>query len=407
MKKRIWIVNYYTGSPNASSNPRYLELGKHFMAAGYDVITFNSTMCEPQESNEDFVERQYESYRFIHVKSPKYKGNGLKRMYSIFAFAWKLFMNCKKFDNPNVVLHNIHTPFDYPIVWMAKRLKAKYIAEAWDLWPEDFVTFGLVSRSNPALNLFYYIEKHLYYNADEMIFTFEGIYDYLKKKGWTKEQGGKIDLNKVHYINNGIDLEQFDKDKVAYPRNDEDINDPTTIKIIYLGSIRLVNDVKQIVDAAAMLKKDPRYRFFIYGDGKDRDFLEQFVKDSHIDNVVFKEKKIPLCEVAWVVSQAKVNIMNYEKGFGHVGVSSGKLWQYLAAGKPIVCNINIAYDDVITKNNLGVARDIYSAEEYAAEIKKYAEQPQNEYLEMCARVRKIAEEFDYEKLAARELEVID
>ena len=256
------------------------------------------------------------------------------------------------------------------------------------------------------MKLAYAIEKQYYYHADEIVFTFEGALDYLKKKGWMTETGGKIDMNHVHYINNGIDLAQFDEDKVKYPRTDEDMNAKDTYKIVYLGSINKANQVQTVIDAAALLKHNPKYRFFIYGNGAHREFLEQYVENKHIDNVVFKEKRIPLAECAWVVSQATVNIMNYEKNFGWMGVSSGKMFQYLAAGKPIVCNINIAYDDVITNNNLGVARDLKTAEEFAAEICRIAEQPKEDYEAMCRRVREVGEQFDYKKLAAREIELL-
>ena len=99
--------------------------------------------------------------------------------------------------------------------------------------------------------------------------------------------------------------------------------------------------------------------------------------------------------------------MNYEKGFGHLGVSSGKMWQYLAAGKPIVCNIDIAYDDVITENNLGVARDIHTAEDFAREIVRIADLPKEDYDAMCERVRAVARDFDYKVLAQREISVLE
>ena len=164
--------------------------------------------------------------------------------------------------------------------------------------------------------------------------------------------------------------------------------------------------MKRLAEAAALLKDNPKYRFFFYGDGAYRSELEQWVKEQQLNNVVFKEKKIPLAECAWVVSQATVNVMCYEKGFGRWGVSSGKMFQYLAAGKPIVCNADIAYDNVIEDNNLGVARDIDTAEELAAEIQRLAEQTQEEYAAMCQRVRSVGEQFDYRKLAAREIELL-
>lgn len=408
---RIWIVNYYAGTPATAGNPRYLKLAKHFMEAGHEVITFDAgstaNIADNVFQGSRFVERQYDGLQFVHVCVPHFEGNGVKRMLSIWKFAQTILKGRKQFEYPDVILQNIHPPFDYPIVKLAKKLKCKYIAEAWDLWPEFFVTMGLVKANNPAMKVAYAIEKRYYYAADEVVFTFLGAFDYLKRHGWMKEQGGKIDPEHLHYINNGIDLDEFEKNKVAYPRKDEDMNDPSLTKIVYLGSINKANNVKTLIDAAAILKDNPKYRFFIYGDGAYRSELEQYVKDNQINNVAFKETRIPLEECAWVVSQATVNIMNYEAGFGRFGVSAGKLFQYLAAGKPIVCNVDIAYDNVIKDNNLGVCRDIETVEEFAMAIRSLAEQPKEEYDAMCERVREVAKRFDYKVLAARELEIIE
>ena len=389
---RIWIVNYYT-SPNCS-NPRYLEFAKHFMHAGHEVLTFYANY-KSDESAPLFQSKTINGLDFVKVKAPHFVGNGLRRMYSIWKFAAVLRKNAGRFPNPDVVLHNIHPPFDYPVVRMAKKLGAKYIAEAWDLWPEDFVTFGLVGRNNPAMKIAYAIERQYYYKADEIVFTFSGAFDYLKRQGWMKEQGGRIDPSHLHYINNGIDLEQFDKDRVSYPRPDEDMNNPKLKKVIYLGSINKANNVKMLIEAAALMQDMPNYRFFIYGNGAYRQELIEYVKGQGIDNVVFKEERIPLAECAWVVSQATVNVMNYEKNFGKWGVSSGK-----------ICNVDIAYDNVIKDNRLGISRDLHSPDAFVECIRRLAEQPESEYNAMCSRVRAVAERFDYKVLAAREMELL-
>lgn len=408
MGKTIWIVNPQAGSPGKADNPRYLKLAKHFMAAGYEVITFNSSQREKiTVPKGKYLEKQYGDFRFVHVYAPDFKGNGIKRMWSLYQFACNFRRISRDFSKPDILLQNIHPPFDYPVVKYAKKNKCRYIAEAWDLWPEDFVTFGLVKANNPALKIAYAIEKKYYYAADEIIFTFLGAFDYLKRQGWMKEQGGKIAPEHLHYINNGIDLAQFYIDRDLHPRNDDDLNNPSYKKIVYLGSINKANNVKALIDAAALLKVFPDYRFFIYGNGAYRPELEQYVKDNSIDNVVFKEQRILFEECAWVVSQATVNVMNYEKNFGWAGVSSGKMFQYLAAGKPILCNIDIAYDNVIKDNNLGFAQDINTPEGFAELIRRLAEQPDDEYDAMCSRVKEVAKRFDYKVLAAQELSIID
>ena len=393
MGKRIWIVNPQTGSPDKAANPRYLELAKYFMEAGYDVTTFNSSQREGINiPNGKYLEKQYGDYKFVHVCAPEFVGNGVKRMLSLHKFAKNVYSIRKNFEKPDVILQNIHPPFDYPIVRMARILKAKYIAEAWDLWPQAFVTYS--------------IEKRYYYNADEIVFTFLGAFEYLKRHGWMREQGGRIDPAHLHYINNGIDLEKFNQDCIEHPRPDTDMNNNGLYRIVYLGTINRVNNVKTLIDAANLLQNNPKYMFFIYGNGADRDKLEQYVVDNNIKNVVFKERRIKYEECAWVVSQATVNIMNYHSGFGQWGVSSGKMFQYLAAGKPIVCNINIGYDNVIKDNNLGFSQTMTTPQEFADAIRSIAELPREEYEAMCRRVREVAERFDYKVLAKREIELL-
>lgn len=400
---RIWIVNYYT-SPTCS-NPRYLEFAKYFVAAGHEVLTFYANY-KSDESAPLFQRKTVNGLDFVEVKAPHYEGNGIKRMLSIWSFANSILKGRKQIDRPDVILQNIHPPFDYPIVKLAKKLKCKYIAEAWDLWPNAFVYMGWVKATNPIMRWAYSVERNYYYAADEIVFTFLGAFDYLKQQGWMLDQGGKINPKHLHYINNGVDLEQFDKNIKSFPRQDKDMNDKSLYRIVYLGSINVANNVKMLVDAAVLLKDNPKYRFIIYGNGAYRKELEQYVKEKHIDNVVFKEKYISLAECAWVVSQARVGVMNYEKGFGRMGVSSGKMFQYLAAGKPIVCNVSIDYDDVITENRIGIAREMKSSLEMADAIRFLAEQSDEDYASMCKRVREVAKCFDYNILAAKELELL-
>ena len=60
----------------------------------------------------------------------------------------------------------------------------------------------------------------------------------------------------------------------------------------------------------------------------------------------------------------------------------------------------------ISRRNLGIDRELDTPEQYAA-IKKLAEQPADEYKAMRERVRQAAWDFDYKKLSAEELKVIE
>lgn len=408
--KKIWIVNYYTAPPDYVSNPRHLEFAENLVMAGYDVTIFSSGFLSDKgidlvPDEKKFVRANYGKHNFVHIKVKHFVGNGLSRMFSIFQFAWRIFVLRKKFEKPDIILHNIHAPFDYPIVWCAKRLKARYIVEAWDLWPESFVRFGLIKENNPLTKLSFAVERKLYENADKIIFTFEGGKDYLKKMKWDKSNKGKVDLKKVNYINNGVNIEKFNFDKENFTIKDSDLENDKIFKVVYLGSIRLVNNIKTLIDAAQILATYSHIKFLIYGDGNDRAFLEKYCIEQGISNVVFKEKWIELKYVPFVLSKSSVNIMNYQKDFGKYGVSSGKLFQYLASGKPICANIKMNYC-LIEKHQLGIAKNLDTPEEYADAIFNLAQLDQSAYSEMCARVKNVAKEFDYTVLSAKLIKVL-
>ena len=240
--KKIWIVNYYSTPPEYVSNPRHLEFAHNLRKAGYDVTIISAGYLRYKDKDivpnkKKYVKVTYGEQKYIHIKVKHYEGNGIDRMFSIFQFAWRLFRYRKHFEKPDIILHNIHAPFDYPVLWCSKILKSKYIVEAWDLWPDSFVRFGLISKNNPLVKIAYAAEKRLYEKADKVIFSFEGGIDYLKDNKWTKELGGKIDTNKIFYINNGVNLEKFHADIEQYQLHDKDLEDTTHFKVIYLGGI--------------------------------------------------------------------------------------------------------------------------------------------------------------------------
>lgn len=92
----------------------------------------------------------------------------------------------------------------------------------------------------------------------------------------------------------------------------------------------------------------PGWRFLIWGDGDERPALEQRVKDENIGNVVFKgrvEKKL----VPSIVSRADVNLThNTPSPLFRFGISFNKLFDYLAAGKPVLSDFPCPYNPAVT-----------------------------------------------------------
>jgi glycosyltransferase involved in cell wall biosynthesis len=241
----------------------------------------------------------------------------------------------------------------------------------------------------------------LYQKADEIVFSMEGGKDYIIEKGWDLESGGKIDLKKVHYINNGVDLKDFDLNKSLFKISDVDLENNNIFNIIYMGSIRLANNLKQLIDAAKVLKNEGNIQFLIYGDGEDRVFLENYCKTNGLTNVKFKQKWVELKYVPYILSRSSLNILNYMPNpIARFGGSQSKSFQYMASGKPICANIKFGYCP-ITKNNLGLAKSFKNPKEYAKAILSFVKMDSKEYDSICFNARKIAKNYDYKRLTLK------
>lgn len=405
--KVIWLINKDSAPIDEfGAHLRTFKQAQYFQSKGFDVriicssIVHNTNINHLKGEKKFYKEEIYDGIPFVFIKSLKYKSNGIKRILGYVFFSFYLFRLKKKLTKPQIIIHTPKIPFDSLVFIFSKKIKAKYILEITDLWPLEFEHFGYLSSKNIILKSFYWIEKKLYANANSTVFSMEGCYDYIKEKKWNKENGGIIDLNKINYINNGIDLHEFEKNLITYSINDNDLNNKDTFKIIYIGSIRLANNVSQIIDVAKKLMQYKDIKFLIYGDGNERKCLELRCKNENIDNVIFKDKWIEPKYLPYVLSKASINILNYGRGWGKYGGSMNKMFMSFASGKPIVCNAGMKYS-LINKYNLGIDKEFESINEYSNAILNIYNLNEIDYKLVCDRVKETSLEYDSFKLAEK------
>ena len=302
-------------------------------------------------------------------------------------------LRIKTNKNPDIIVHESKTPFDILCMGLAKKYNARYIVDIEDLWPYEFEQVGVMSKHNPILKLFYKLQRYIYSKSEHVVISMEGGKDYVRERKWDNEQGGPIDINRVHYVNNGISLDEFKCNAETYIVNDSDLTDKETFKVIYLGSIRLANNLDQLLDAAKYLQDECKIVIMVYGDGPERKKLEERCNKEHIYNVKFKNKWTELQYVPYVLSCADLHILNYGKNWAPYGGSMNKMVMAFASGKPMVCNVDMPYSE-INRHNLGVDKNFSTPKEYAEAIKSIYRLKPEEYANMCKRVKEVAKLYD-------------
>ena len=106
--------------------------------------------------------------------------------------------------------------------------------------------------------------------------------DYIIEKGWDKAHRGPIDLDKVHHINNSVDLENFRCNQETSTYTDKDLSDLDSFKVVYTGSIRTANQVHELVSVADILRSlgKNNIKRLIWGSGDQVDVINEMIKEK-------------------------------------------------------------------------------------------------------------------------------
>ena len=262
-------------------------------------------------------------------------------------FYHNLKKTCKEYaeihGKPDVIYaSSVHPLTLVAGIQLAKQFHIKCICEVRDLWPESLLAYGIVGTRNPVVFGLRQMEKWIYKKADALVFTAEGMYEYIKEQGWEKA----VPKNKTFYINNGVDLEAFDQNLDTFQIRDDDLENSNFFKVVYTGSIRKVNNLGLLLDTAKLIG-DSSIRFLIWGGGDELEILKERINDEKIDNVILKGR-VKKCYIPYITSRADLNLVhNTPSPLFKYGISFNKLFDYLAAGKPIFSDFPCAYNPAV------------------------------------------------------------
>lgn len=207
----------------------------------------------------------------------------------------------------------------------------------------------------------------------------------------------------MYHINNGVDLPVFDANRERYRVEDSDLSNPKFFKVVYAGSIRRANNLGMILDAAKKIS-DPRIKFLIWGDGDELSALRRRVEEENIRNVQFKGQ-VGKEYVPSVISQADAVLLHWEiADIQRFGTSNNKLFEYLAAGKPVFSTVTPAYSIVQDKQ---CGMEVASPQRIAEGIQVMAALPQIDLDRMGQNARRAAKDYDFQNLTAQLMKVIE
>ena len=177
---------------------------------------------------------------------------------------------------------------------------------------------------------------------------------------------------------------------------------------VYTGSIRKVNNLSLLVDAAKLLAQrgNQQALLLIYGDGNEREALEQRVAQEKLENIRFKGR-VPKTDIPAILSQADFTVLhNTSTILDKYGQSQNKFFEYLAAGKPILMTYSVGHS-VIRQEQCGIELECQTAETIADAIDEMCALDSKIYERCCENALRCAEKFDFKVLTQQMIEVVE
>jgi glycosyltransferase involved in cell wall biosynthesis len=226
--------------------------------------------------------------------------------------------------------------------WAVARIhRVPFLFEVRDLWPAFAVAVGVLK--NPLLiRLSEWLERFLYRQADRVVINSPGFAEHVKARGATR----------VELVPNGADTRMFD----PYARGEsfrQKHGLSNQFIALYAGAHGLSNDLGVVLDAAAQLRDCPEVTVVLLGDGKEKPALLARAKKERLDNVFFIPS-IPKNEMGEALAAADACIGILKPVEMYKTVYPNKIFDYLAAGRPVVLAMEGVIREVVQAADAGI-----------------------------------------------------
>lgn len=398
---KVWIVNQYALPPSASGGTRHYSLARALEGRGTEAEIFCSTrnyltgavVAEPGTRDCAGVR-----FTFVETGVARVVGRRAGRLASMLGFALGFRRAVKGRDRPDVIVGSMPSPIGaWAAAGEASRRRVPFVVEVRDLWPRTLVDVGGISRWHPAVWLFAGLERALYRRADRIITLLPLAERHIRAV--------YPEAAPVTWIPNGVDLRLAGAARGGAP-----LAPPMqgAFTVMYAGAHGPANALDAVLDAAALLqhRQPGRFRFVLIGDGHDKPRLRARAAAERLDSVQFHDP-VPKAEIYTLLAEADALVVNMNRGgLYRFGISFNKLYDYLAAGRPVVSGTDAA-NDPVAEAGAGITVPANEAEALAGALARLAAASPAERAAMGERGRAfVAEHHDIERLAARFDEVM-
>ncbi|HKD79598.1 MAG TPA: glycosyltransferase family 4 protein [Candidatus Angelobacter sp.] len=382
----MWLINHYAFPPTEPGGTRHYSHARELIRRGHEVQIVACTFHHLKHQqmlivrNGHWQRQVLNGVPFTWISACSYQSNSFSRIRNMFEFSGRLWRGewARGLPRPDLILGSSPHPFAaFAAAGLASKYRVPFVLEIRDLWPYVLAEVGGYSPWHPFLKLVDITMRYLYGKADRIIMFSRHSVDLLARYG--------ADPNKIVWIPNGVDLTMNPQPRPA-PRNGQ-------FTVTYLGAHNQWNSLDAVLDAAVILQGEGVKNVVInfVGDGVEKTRLRERARKESIANVRF-EDPVPKNQVPRVLHQSNAFIINNRRdGISRNWTSFQKIYDYLAAGRPVIFG-SCTENDPVREAAAGISVEADQPRQLAGAIKFLASQPAETLAEYGARGRRYVEE---------------
>ena len=381
----ILLIHQAFAAIDEPGGTRHHEIARHLAARGHQVTIIASPVSyltgKARSQRIPWVERQDGGAGVTILRAYTYPAlhkSFVHRVVSFLSFmiaSFQIGLNVREVD----LIWGTSPPiFQGMTAWSLARLKrVPFLFEVRDLWPAFAIAVGVL-RQPLLIHLSEWLERFLYQHADRVIVNSPGFIDHVRESG----------ARKIELVPNGAEVAMFDPTATGEPFR-EKLGLQAKYIALYAGAHGLSNDLGTLLEAASRLRQLPDLAIVLLGDGKEKTTLLAQAAQLGLSNVYFVPP-VPKNEMPGILAGANACIAILKPVSMYATVYPNKVFDYMAAGRPIVLAIEGVIRKVVEEAQAGIFVVPGDAQALADAIQYLAEHPQ-EGVEMGLRGRRQVE----------------
>jgi len=346
----ILLIHQAFAALDEPGGTRHHEFARYLASQDHKVTIIASPVSyltgKSQQEHIPWVEKQEDGPGVTVLRAytyPVLHRSFVLRVFSFLSFMFSSFFVGLQVKDIDLVWGTSPPIFQSVSAWALARLRwGPFLLESRDLWPAFAIAVGVLKQ--PVLvRASEWLERFLYRHADLVVVNSPGFIDHVLARG----------VKQVELIPNGADVAMFDPqskgDEFRYKHGLEG-----KFVALYAGAHGMSNDLEVVLEAADLLDEHKDIIIVLVGDGKDKPVLEARAMEMGLSNLKFIPP-VPKNDMPETLAAADACIAILKPIPLYATVYPNKVFDYMAAGRPVVLAIDGVIKDVIETADAGIA----------------------------------------------------